>query len=572
MIEQIKTYIKNGLNVIPVNHDKTPSCDWKHYQSNIIDNFKLFTTDAIAVVCGKISDNLMVLDFDNHQGTAKANLTKYIEIQLIKDIYEKYKLPVISTQSGGYHIYFRCSDLTGNEKLASVYDKNKKIDTIIEVRGEGGYVLAPPTNKYQIIRNDINDVQHIEPNEKIILYEVARSFNEVNLKIFKPKTDDQTPWNIYDNLPSSIDETKNLLKLHGWDELSFNNSWRRPGKNKGISATYGNVAPNVFYVFTSNSEFEQMKGYTPSSIKAILEHNSDFSACAKDLYIKLGLKPNLPVYQAKKEIKIEVENIDLKSLIFSKFKLDWDKEYTPPDFVIFICEGSKWFKIGSLGNFSCLTGKSKSRKSYAKHFFEASALRNGKLNAKFIVKLPSEKRSIVEIDTEQGVSNVFNSAYRMVKMAGIPEIGHYSVFALREMSYLQRCEALEIIIKENPNLGILFLDGVADLAFGNNDENEANRVVQLLMYLTAKYNIHIMTVIHQPKGSDWATGHLGSAIEKKAESVINIRKDGKYSVFEAKQLRNCDDFSPFPFVISEDGLPELINDQTIIDTFNDTDI
>jgi hypothetical protein len=263
---------------------------------------------------------------------------------------------------------------------------------------------------------------------------------------------------------------------------------------------------------------------------------------------------------------------DLKTLLFSKYKLDWDKEYHSPDFVIFICEGSKWYKIGSLGNFSCLTGKSKSRKSYAKHFFEASALRNGRLNEKFMVKLPTEKRNIIEIDTEQGVNNVFNSAYRMVKMANIPDIKHYSVFALREMGYKQRCEAIEIIIQENPTLGILFLDGVADLAFGNNDENEANRVVQMLMYLTAKYNIHIMTVIHQPKGSDWATGHLGSAIEKKAESVINIHKENSYSVFEAKQLRNCDDFAPFPFLINSDGIPELINDQTIINEIIDSDI
>ena len=121
-------------------------------------------------------------------------------------------------------------------------------------------------------------------------------------------------------------------------------------------------------------------------------------------------------------------------------------------------------------------------------------------------------------------------------------------------------------------MGVLFIDGVADLAFGNNDEQEANRVVQLLMTWTARYDIHICTVIHQTKGSDWAIGHLGSAIEKKAESVINIKKDGNYSVFEPKQLRNCEDFSPFPFIVNSDSLPELITEQTEINKLFEEEI
>lgn len=266
------------------------------------------------------------------------------------------------------------------------------------------------------------------------------------------------------------------------------------------------------------------------------------------------------------------ENEDLKTLLFTKYKLDWSKEYKQPEFIMFICEGKKWFKIGSLGNFTCISGKSKSRKSYAKHFFEASSLKNGRLNEKFIVKLPENKTNIIEFDTEQGVTNVFNAAFRMVKMAEIKSVDHYQVFATREMNHLERCAALEIAIKYTPNLGLLFLDGAADLAFGNNDEKEANRVVQFLMYLTAHYNIHISTIMHQPKGQDWLSGHLGSAIEKKAESVINIKKDGNYSIFEAKQLRNCADFAPFPFLINSDGIPELITDETVINEIFDNEI
>jgi hypothetical protein len=137
---------------------------------------------------------------------------------------------------------------------------------------------------------------------------------------------------------------------------------------------------------------------------------------------------------------------------------------------------------------------------------------------------------------------------------------------LRSLSHFDRCLVIEDIISSTKNLGVAFIDGVADLAFGNNDEAEASRVSQLLMTWTHNYDIHINTVIHQTKMNDWATGHLGSAIEKKAESVINIKKDGAYSIFEAKQMRNCEDFTPFPFWINANRIPELITEQTVIES------
>jgi len=266
------------------------------------------------------------------------------------------------------------------------------------------------------------------------------------------------------------------------------------------------------------------------------------------------------------------DETDIIEKIYNDSKLDWNQTYTFPEFVIRIKYGTKLAKVCSLGNFSCLTGKSKSRKSFASLFFQAGCIGNKKIQDKIFVSLPDDKKNVIYFDTEQAKVNVFNSAFKAVKMANVSSISNYSVFALRNYDYKQRTAFIEHVIKITPNLGIVFIDGISDLAFGNNDEQEANRVVQLLMSWTATYNIHICTVIHQPKANDWATGHLGSAIEKKAESVINIKKEDTYSIFEAKQLRNSEDFLPFPFLINADGIPEIITDETIVNDLFDNEI
>jgi hypothetical protein len=558
MKEAAQKYLKYGFNPIPVNQDKTPACDWKHWQKNKISELGLFTTDSIALICGKISDNLEVLDFDNHSGTAKENLSNFLNHELIKPIYENYKLPVVRTQSGGFHVYYRCDKIEGNQKLAMV-KLNGKPDAIIETRGEGGYILAPPTKGYESIRNSFEDLQFITEQERQLMIEFAKTFNQHEKSIKKAtyNTENEKPGNIYDNTPEAIEEAKEALRSIGWTELGFNNAWRRPGKNKGISATFGNIAPNVFYSFSDNVEyFDFQTGYTPFGIVGLIKYNGDFSKFASNLAKRYNLNSKIYNQEPEKEI-----TVDFIQIVNSKALLDWTKEYPQPRFICKLKTPCRWHNLMSLGNFSCFTGKSKSRKSFARFFIEAGAISNKIIQDRFIINLPNDKQNVICFDTEQGINKVFRNAYSIVKMAQISSLNHYKVYALRDFSYLDRCKIIEHVLEESKGTGFVFIDGVADLAFGNNDELEANRVVQLLMTWTTKFDIHINTVIHQPKGSDWATGHLGSAIEKKAETVINIKKDGSYSIFESKQLRESDDFEPFPFLIN-DGIPELITDET----------
>jgi len=270
----------------------------------------------------------------------------------------------------------------------------------------------------------------------------------------------------------------------------------------------------------------------------------------------------------KDEFKEEIAKEEKEKSNLASAQIDLTKKYELPKFIIKLKNGNEWTNIGSLGNFVCITGQAKARKSFARFFFEAAAILNRLYIDRFYINLPVGKQDVIYIDTEQGKSSVSYAAQRICKMANKYNPSNYKVFALREYTYLERAEMIEDIIKNNLELGILFLDGVADLAASNNDEVEGKRVAQLLMTWTSKYNICIVTVIHQPRSHSGATGHLGSEVEKKAESIIATKKDGNYSIIESKLIRHSADFTPFPFLINDDNIPELIeaNEQQEIES------
>ena len=155
-----KRLLSYELSVIPKLENKIPALTWKPYQAKRIqeqDVERLFTggnIKGLAIICGAISGGLEVIDVDTKHDTTG---TLWDELRgLIEDnLPELYKRLVIAqTRSGGYHIYYRCSSIAGNLKLST--KKNKEV--LIETRGEGGYVIAPPTHKYTYIQVDPGNI------------------------------------------------------------------------------------------------------------------------------------------------------------------------------------------------------------------------------------------------------------------------------------------------------------------------------------------------------------------------------------------------------------------------------
>jgi archaellum biogenesis ATPase FlaH len=126
LIQKAKGYVKkDGLSVIPVGKDKRPLISWKEFQERyaseeeIDEWFRKFPDAQIGIVTGKIS-NLTVVDIEKG-GDASF---------LPQDTF------IVKTGGGGWHYYY---------KFAEGIQNKARIRELVDIRGEGGYVVAPPS-------------------------------------------------------------------------------------------------------------------------------------------------------------------------------------------------------------------------------------------------------------------------------------------------------------------------------------------------------------------------------------------------------------------------------------------
>lgn len=213
--------------------------------------------------------------------------------------------------------------------------------------------------------------------------------------------------------------------------------------------------------------------------------------------------------------------------------------------------------FGSLGNFSLITGKAKSRKSFFLSMI-AGALLSCDPNATITGHLPSDKKKVLYFDTEQGEYHVQKALKRIEAIAG-ENFDNLEVYYLREDEPKERLELIDYVIKTTENLGYVFIDGIRDLTYSINDEQQATLLSTYLLQWTATYNIHITTVLHQNKGDTNARGHLGTELVHKAQTVLSISraKDNKdISLIEVTESRDKD-FDGLAFEIDSDGLPYI---------------
>ncbi len=139
-----RAYVRAGLSVIPVRADgsKAAAIKWAEFQERVATDGELAEWFAphkavgVAVVCGKISGNLAVLDFESD--SAWHVWAERAAVLGLEGVYAGF--PLARTPKGGRHLYCRIAEgAVAGGKLAM----RSKNETLIEVRGEGHYVLAP---------------------------------------------------------------------------------------------------------------------------------------------------------------------------------------------------------------------------------------------------------------------------------------------------------------------------------------------------------------------------------------------------------------------------------------------
>ncbi len=183
------------------------------------------------------------------------------------------------------------------------------------------------------------------------------------------------------------------------------------------------------------------------------------------------------------------------------------------------------------------------------------------------------KKHFVHFDTEQGDWHSQRVFKRIEWMNEGLNLDFYHTFALRKIGYKDRIDFIQYYLdcmrEEDKEIGLIVIDGIADLVSDANNLEESNLIVQKIMAWTTIYNCHIITVIHsnvKGNGIGSPTGHLGSFLEKKAETQIQLERDeNKFGCItvSCKRSRNTP-FESFDFILNENGLPKIITPDELL--------
>ena len=199
-------YLASGLCVLPASRaEKRPAVrgKWEPYKTRLPSEAEVRAwfangPDAVCIVCGAVSGNLEMIDFDFagelfHPWCLKVEAAAPGLVE---------KLVLETTQSSGWHVAYRCTDgVCGSLKLAQrkrpVQEHEVQVDdggrevvtlqgkkyavrvdrdgtryvliTLVETRGEGGLFLCAPTAGYEVVQGDLASLPLLTAAERDVL-------------------------------------------------------------------------------------------------------------------------------------------------------------------------------------------------------------------------------------------------------------------------------------------------------------------------------------------------------------------------------------------------------------------
>jgi P4 family phage/plasmid primase-like protien len=292
--------IDNQISVFPCK-DKRPTVkSWSPYQKALmpLENIPAMFNGApqMAIVCGAVSGNLEVIDFDLKYDLSGTLYDRYIELVDNIDPSIRPRIVIQTTPSGGLHWLYRCNEIEGNQKLAQT-EKNL---VLIETRGEGGYIIGAPSDGYKLQGIlDYNFIPLLTPHERAILLAAARSLTEKKPEEFSsPELKESAVKVGWVKLPGeAFNEAhqadpvlfERMVNDAGWQTVGRQGNtiyFLRPGNSTAThSANWGHIEGR-FWVWSTSTDFKNETLYTPFAVYAILYHSGNFKAAAVELFEK----------------------------------------------------------------------------------------------------------------------------------------------------------------------------------------------------------------------------------------------------------------------------------------------
>jgi hypothetical protein len=213
--------------------------------------------------------------------------------------------------------------------------------------------------------------------------------------------------------------------------------------------------------------------------------------------------------------------------------------------------------FGSYGDFSCIVGASKSKKTFFKSMIEASYI-GGQSNlfCPSIKGHDTKDKFVISFDTEQSTFHTQRVQRRVLEMVG-SSYDRYKTFSLRQYAPKERFEFIDWVVFESEfknNIGLMSIDGYVDLVTDFNSLEQATGLTEKLLQWTAKGMMHCTGILHKNFGTAKPVGHVGSSVLKKAETVVFITTENELTTAKCEYSRNIA-FNDITFKIGNDWLP-----------------
>lgn len=464
-------YIQKGFSVIPVGKDKKPLIEWKKYQTEkatkevFLNWLKAYPEMQLGICTGKIS-KIIVVDVDS------------------KDMDTSW-LPetgTVRTGSGGQHFYYN---------YTVGFTNKARIKENIDIRADGGYVVAPP------------------------------SWNLKGQYLWTKKIDPiNFPINLFQSEVKAYKPVKN--EYEGFGEGQRNDAMARH-----IGHLLAKIHPSVWDTIAWKEALEANQKNRPplaeSELKAIFQ-----SIAGKEKH-----NPADRWYKAeeKKEPKLKIKKSEEERYDWGTFNLNHK------------------FPIISRGNFIIIAAPAGSGKTT---FTFDMAQKNALLGYNVLyLSLEMAEDQILEdfarkysgITTAEKFDNDVpehkTSAFeRKIKL--MKEIKNLHFKGLRRGEGKTWSDVSEII-KSYEDLDMVFIDNL-DLIEVEKGTMEADRhksVTKRIMNFTSEFNIPVVLIHHYRKsqaGKDYGADELtGSGkIKDNADVIISIHRDPERNLYPEK--------------------------------------
>jgi hypothetical protein len=275
---------------------------------------------GLGAVCGQVSGNLELLEFEGRaiQEGLHKEIADIADASGLGDLWKRITRGYCErSPSGGIHLLYRVDGepVPGNARLAvrpatddELTDQERAVlaakpgkmftRVLVETRGEGGYVVVAPSNgathpsgrPWTLLVGGPGTLPTITADEHRALHALCamvdrRPTTPAPAEPARRDTSEpagERPGDDF-NARASWDD---ILTPHGWTVVHGHGHyrvWRRPGKDKGVSATTGRNDGDNLWVFSTSTEFEAEKHYSKFAAYTLLEHGGDYRAAAKAL-------------------------------------------------------------------------------------------------------------------------------------------------------------------------------------------------------------------------------------------------------------------------------------------------